>query len=221
MHASTWRGVITAFLLLSTCFCPALGRDITYTILEEESPGTFIGNIASDANLSNVVGAEDLPSLRYRILEVGNPNSIYFDINSTTGDLMVGERVDRELVCQFTADCVLSLEVAVQSSGSVTFSFFRNYKISVRVLDINDNAPLYDRDSTAISILESVVVGKPFTLDGAIDRDSAANNSLQGYRVLPPDSPFNATMTKNLDGTSILNLIVVKPLDRERLDFYR
>ncbi|XP_060083689.1 protocadherin-9-like [Ylistrum balloti] len=100
-------------------------------------------------------------------------------------------------------------------------SFFKKIKVTIFIEDINDNAPIFDKPSISLTISEAVLVGTSITIDGARDRDTSEQYSLHSYNVTPSTSPFSIKFLKNLDGTSIVQLMVKEPLNREVQDFYQ
>jgi len=82
-------------------------------------------------------------------------NSDYFSINSSVGDLLTSRRIDREAVCRNQIDCQLMLDVAIVRP----IQFFRVFKVTVDIEDVNDNAPVFAPDGMTLNISESVPTG--------------------------------------------------------------
>lgn len=105
-----------AILVLVLLLASSLASDVFYSIREELSPGTIFGYIADDSDLRRKVSPDELNNLRYSFLTQGNPNSRYFNIESKTGVLSVGSRIDRETVCSFRPDCQLTVSPSTTPS---------------------------------------------------------------------------------------------------------
>ncbi|XP_021339007.1 protocadherin beta-10-like isoform X2 [Mizuhopecten yessoensis] len=206
--------VLSLALLLGTCLC----TDIVYRVPEEQSGGMFIGNVALDSNLHLNLSDSDYRTLRYSVLSSSTDNAHqYFTINQTTGNLYTASLLDREDICPYTDQCKLDIEITAKSAIT---SYFKKLILLVYIDDVNDNYPIFDRDSQTISIPESVLPGTSYTLDGAKDADRSANYGIHNYTLYPQDLPFSVSFVKNLDGTSVVRIIVDGALDRELRERY-
>jgi hypothetical protein len=58
-------------------------------------------------------------------------------------------------------------------------------------------------------------VGYILYTSAADDKDTGFNNSVQTYELVPGNEMFGLDVTKNLDGSSDLGLVVNYKLDRE------
>ncbi|KAA8588930.1 hypothetical protein FQN60_010275 [Etheostoma spectabile] len=90
------------------------------------------------------------------------------------------------------------------------------HRVTVEVLDINDHAPVFPNKDTAIGfeISESAAVGVQFPLQSAEDLD-VAQNALQDYMLSPNDN-FILKQHANPDGGKYVEMVLQKPLDREK-----
>ncbi|XP_071087130.1 protocadherin-11 X-linked-like [Haliotis cracherodii] len=209
MDASRLRHVV---LVVFSVIVFVAGQDAEYSIPEEVRVGEVIGDIPRDTNLN--VNPDD--QLQFSILTEGNQHSELFLIN-TAGILSVKTRINRETLCPFQVTCDIQIEIIARSTVS---DIFRNLKIEITVKDINDNAPKFPVQSRNIEIPESSTVGSSFSLPGASDNDTDPNNSLQSVEIVPSNVPFRVEFTKNLDGTSVVLIIVTEKLDRETQNRY-
>ncbi|XP_033743977.1 protocadherin beta-2-like isoform X1 [Pecten maximus] len=206
-------GVVLA-LLLGMCVC----TDIVYRVTEEQSGGMFIGNVALDSNLNLNLSESDYRTLRYSVLASTTDNDHqYFTINQTTGNLYTSSLLDREVICPYTDQCKLDIEITAQSAIT---SYFKKLTIIVYIDDVNDHYPVFLKTSQSLTIPESVLPGTSFTVDGAKDADRSTNYGIQSYILYPQDLPFSVNFVKNLDGTSVVRIIVDGTLDRESRDLY-
>ncbi|XP_042337565.1 protocadherin beta-16-like, partial [Plectropomus leopardus] len=186
------------FLFISLHF--AYG-DVSYSIAEEMKRGSVIGNIAKDLGL----GIVSLSSRKARIDTDGNDKR-YCDINLSTGDLIVSDRIDREGLCGKKATCVLKEELVLENPLEL-------HRVSIHVQDINDNAPQFSESMITFEIRESAVKGARFLLTEAHDAD-IGTNTVQRYSL-----EHNEHFTINVDtegGRKHSELVLVKELDREQ-----
>lgn len=192
-------------------------KDLNYSVAEERGKDVFLGNVAVDADLRSAVTDEaDFKTLRFNFLTQGYQYTSYFKIDEQTGDLKTAKNIDREEICVFSNECDIPLEVAASGIGV----FFQKIKITVHIIDMNDNRPNFTSSILHLSISEASHAGSEFNIEGATDRDSL-NYSVKSYRVDPPGTPFEAKFTRNLDGTSVVKLTISKALDREIHDNYQ
>ncbi|XP_076447158.1 protocadherin-1-like [Babylonia areolata] len=148
--------------------------EIKYSIKEELAAGTVFGYIVDDSDLRQKVGPDELSNLRFSFLTRGNPNSRFFSIDHKTGVLSVATRIDRETVCSFRHDCLLSVSAVVQSELG---PFFHIISVQVEVTDVNDNTPTFSQPNFRITIPENAALGRTFPLPTAFDRDTGSNNT--------------------------------------------
>lgn len=196
-----------------------MGQEIEYYIPEGDKTDRYIGNVASDGGLRDLVGETEFHNLRYSFLSTASSEySSLFQIDEQSSLLYTVGALDCEMICEFSHLCVVNLHVAVQSTMG---SFFKKIKVTIYIEDINDNAPVFDNPSISLTISEAVLVGTSITIDGARDRDTSELYSLQSYNVTPTTSPFSIKFLRNLDGTSVVQLVVKRALDREMHDFYQ
>ena len=188
---------------------------VKYKVIEGGSPNAFVGNVGVDFNLTSQMNDEK--SLRFNFYYQDKPYVSFFNISEETGDLYTIGRLDREKLCQFSSECDVFMEVVVTSSKE---SFYRKLEFNVTVEDINDHSPEFSVSSINITISESALIGTAITVDGASDPDSS-RFSVKFYNVTTPGSPFSTNLSRNLDGSSSVQLICDKELDREKTDFYQ
>lgn len=208
----------SVFICVSIFASCIVGEDINvvYSIDEETPNGTYIGNVAMDSNLRSQMTKSDFETLKFSLLS-GESYVSMFTINETLGNLYTARVVDREKLCPFTAVCKISFEA---SAKSTIRSFFTKIKLVIYIQDINDHSPVFPRSSMSLEIPESTLIGNSFTIDGAKDADTSPNYTLNSYTLEQSDSPFSLSFVQNLDGTSVVKLVVDKELDREVQDSY-
>ncbi|XP_072515583.1 protocadherin gamma-A4-like isoform X49 [Salminus brasiliensis] len=88
------------------------------------------------------------------------------------------------------------------------------HRVTVDILDINDNSPLFPRGEIELEISELAVPGARFPLESAIDSDVGLN-SLQKYTLNPTDR-FHMKVQNGIDGTKNVEMVLQTALDREK-----
>ncbi|XP_038652246.1 protocadherin beta-15-like isoform X11 [Scyliorhinus canicula] len=173
---------------------------IRYSIPEELQLGAFVGNIADDLGLD----IKQLSARSFRI--VPGPRKQYVDINLDTGFLFVKETIDREVICGPSLSCVMSLKCLLENP-------LKLYQVSVEILDVNDNAPMFPKKQIRLEIPELSTPGTRFPLESAHDPD-IGTNSLQTYELLPND---NFILDEQIRGAErkLPVLVLRSSLDRE------
>ncbi|XP_045081340.1 protocadherin gamma-A11-like [Coregonus clupeaformis] len=171
--------------------------DVSYSFPEEMKSGYVIGNIAKDLGLE----ASKLSARKARVDTDGNRKR-YCDINLSTGDLIVAERIDREGLCGKKASCVLKQELVLENPLELQ-------RIGLHVQDINDNSPQFKDEVINIEISESADKGARFLLDQAHNAD-IGQNAVQRY-TLQKNDHFILTID-----TNSVELVLEKVLDREQ-----
>ncbi|XP_076595427.1 protocadherin gamma-A11-like isoform X17 [Chaetodon auriga] len=176
--------------------------DVSYSVAEEMKRGSVIGNIGKDLGL----GVATLSSRKARI-DTDRNDKRYCDINLSTGDLIVTERIDREGLCGKKATCVLKEELVLENPLEL-------HRISIHVQDINDNTPQFSEDLISFEIRESADKGARFLLTEAHDAD-IGTNTVQRYN-LQNNEYFTINVATEGSGRKHSELVLVKELDREQ-----
>ncbi|XP_027864317.1 protocadherin gamma-A3-like isoform X45 [Xiphophorus couchianus] len=177
---------------------------VSYSIPEEMSKGSLIGNIAQDLGLD----IKRLNAGKARI-HMGD-NAEYIQLNKERGLLTIREKIDREALCAQTTPCALHLQIALENPMEI-------FSVTVEITDKNDNAPVFEKEERRFEISESAVVGSKFMLEKAIDPDIGLNG-LQSYSLKPSDN-FILKVHSQSDGGKRAEMILQKPLDREKEEF--
>ncbi|XP_055368197.1 protocadherin gamma-A12-like isoform X37 [Betta splendens] len=186
----------TLYLALFS-LCHVANGDVNYSFQEEIKRGSRIGNIAKDLNLDS-----SRLSLRNARIDATGNRKRYCDINLSTGDLIVAERIDREELCGEKLSCVIKRDLVLENPLEL-------YPFSLHVQDINDNSPQFNDETITLEIRESAVRGARFVIEEAHDAD-VGQNSVQQYSLKKNEHFVLAT-----NGNTI-ELVLDKELDREK-----
>ncbi|KAM8910661.1 protocadherin gamma-A4-like isoform 30-T30 [Spinachia spinachia] len=175
--------------------------DLSYSVQEEIKRGSVIGNIAKDLGLE--VGR--LAARKARVDMEGSDGQ-YCGINLRSGDLIVAERIDREEHCGEKPSCVLKFDLMLENPLEL-------HKLSLQVQDINDNAPLFQKDIIKLEIRESADKGARYRINAAQDAD-IGKNAIESY-ILQQNPNFVFRIQTTSAGRKYGELILDKELDRE------
>nr|XP_029134880.1 protocadherin beta-16-like [Labrus bergylta] len=195
------RQVLLFFSVL--CLSSVLGQ-VSYSIPEELAKGSLVGNIAQDLG----VDVRRLQAGKARI-HTGD-SAEYIQFNKENGLLIISRRIDREALCGQTTPCALHFQIALENPIEI-------FPITIEITDINDNAPVFENKERRFEISESALIGSKFVLEKAIDADIGLNG-LQSY-TLKPNDHFVLKLHSQSDGGKKVEMILQKPLDRERQEF--
>ncbi|XP_053542760.1 protocadherin gamma-A3 isoform X38 [Ictalurus punctatus] len=192
-----WHTVLL-FILLSS---PSVLGQVSYSIPEEMSKGSIVGNIAQDLGL-------DLKRLKTGKARIFSGDSTeYIELNKERGMLHLKEKIDRESLCAKITPCALHLQMILENPMEM-------YTVTVQITDINDNAPFFQTEEIRFEISESAVPGVRFVLERAMDAD-VGTNGLQSYSLKPTDH-FVLDLQNHAEGDRSVEMILQKPLDREK-----
>uniref|UniRef100_A0A3B4WD56 Cadherin domain-containing protein n=1 Tax=Seriola lalandi dorsalis TaxID=1841481 RepID=A0A3B4WD56_SERLL len=176
--------------------------DVTYSFSEEMKHGSIVGNIAKDIGLE--VGK--LSARKARIDADGNSKR-YCDINLSTGDIIVADRIDREGLCGKKASCLLKQELVLENPLEL-------HRINIQVQDVNDNSPQFKKNTIKFDIRESATKGSRYRLDEAHDAD-VGQNTIQAYSIEANEN-FRLNVVAKSGGGKYSELVLEKELDREQ-----
>ncbi|XP_051506059.1 protocadherin gamma-A4-like isoform X16 [Myxocyprinus asiaticus] len=184
---------------ISICFPFAISQ-IRYSIPEEMTKGSIIGNVAQDLGL-------DLKRLRAgRARIVTGESTQYAELKTDKGILVVSERIDREQLCGDITPCSFSFEIILENPIEL-------HQVTVEIIDVNDNSPAFEKNKISFEISESATPGSSFALESAYDADVELN-SLQNY-ILTRNDYFVLKQQLNPDGSRYVEMVLDKALDRE------
>ncbi|XP_041741982.2 protocadherin gamma-C5 isoform X8 [Coregonus clupeaformis] len=196
---SDWRGQVL-WLFCFFWYWNTIGAQIRYTVPEELSVGSVVGNIAKDLSLE----VTEISERKLRIASVAGKQ--YFSVDLGKGDVVVSDRIDRESLCGQSVSCLLPLEVIIENP-------LKLHRVEVEIKDINDNAPQFQSTDRTLKIAESTAPGMRFSLESAQDPD-VGDNSLKSY-TLSKNEHFSLKVKDIGDGRKVPELVLEIALDRE------
>lgn len=132
-----------------------------------------------------------------------------FKISEKDGILRTASVIDRESICGSSEKCDVKFDVIIQPTR-----FFQLLKITVEILDINDNAPNFEESHVTRYISENTEVGSLLPLPLASDQDTS-QYSIHRYEIYPTGSPFQIASSEEP------TLVLTCQLDREVNERYR
>ncbi|XP_077957354.1 protocadherin gamma-A2 isoform X27 [Gasterosteus aculeatus] len=179
----------------------AVFGQVSYTIPEEMTKGSLVGNIVQGLGLQT----KRLVSGKARIYT--RDSDEFIELNRERGVLLVKERIDREALCRRTTPCALHFQIILENPMEF-------YSVIVEITDINDNAPTFEKNEMKFKISESAVIGSKFVLERAVDLDVGIND-VKSYELKPTDN-FALILRNNADGNKNVEIALQKPLDREK-----
>uniref|UniRef100_A0A3Q0R9D3 Cadherin domain-containing protein n=1 Tax=Amphilophus citrinellus TaxID=61819 RepID=A0A3Q0R9D3_AMPCI len=191
------RQVLLFFMVY---FLTSVFGQVSYSIPEEMEKGSLVSNVAQDLGLD----IKRLKSGRARIHS--GDSAEYIELNRDRGVLLIKERIDRETLCGETTPCALHLQMILENPMEL-------FRITIEIIDINDNAPSFASSEKRFEISESAVIGFKFVLEKAIDAD-IGTNGLQSYSLNPTNN-FALKLENQADGSKKVEMVLQKPLDRE------
>ena len=164
-------------------------RTLEYSFYEELKTPMKLANLKKDAKIHSPKSEFAPVFLKFHFRlpsSARKTNEIdFFWLNESSSDLFVTKRLDRDSLCAHTASkqmhtvvnispsptspsiCVISFDVVVKPT-----SHFRVIKVTINLMDLNDNAPKFESTKTQVFISESSPVGALFSLPAAEDADA-------------------------------------------------
>ncbi|XP_056592764.1 protocadherin gamma-A3-like isoform X26 [Triplophysa dalaica] len=199
------KGWVYGWLLHTVCalslFAVEVTGQIRYSIPEEMSVGSIVGNIASDLGLE----PKRLISGKARVFTA--ESSEYIGLDKENGHLIIKSKIDREELCGEISACSIRFDVILDNPMEL-------YRVTVDIQDINDNSPAFPKSKIEKNISELAVPSARFPLESAIDPDVGVN-TLQKYSLHPTDH-FKLHVQSGASGKKHVEMILHSPLDREK-----
>ena len=139
--------------------------------IDEEMPnGTFIGRVfASDGDS----GENQVITYSFVQSSIGS----LFAINATTGEIFTAITLDREMLVGNNKFLPPASQITfqVQAADGGTPSLFSQVDVTVQLVDVNDNAPVFVNPVSVIDVLESTSSGESIITITTTDADIGEN----------------------------------------------
>ncbi|KAM9129994.1 protocadherin beta-16-like isoform 3-T3 [Pangshura tecta] len=198
-NRSRKRQVLSFFLCL--CVSLAACETIRYSVPEEKKSGSLVANIAKDLKLD--VGKLSARNARL----ISKSSKQYFELNASSGDVIIKEKIDREDMGGQSEPCLLQFEIVLENPLQL-------YRIEVQIDDVNDNSPKFSKNEFSLELPEQLPVNSRFPLERAQDSD-IGTNGIQSYAI-SSNEHFSLDVLSRGDGSKYAELLLEKPLDREK-----
>ncbi|XP_029113088.1 protocadherin alpha-8-like isoform X7 [Scleropages formosus] len=195
------QSALSWMLVIIFCLLDSFRGQIVYSVSEEVSKGTVIGNITKDLNLN----IQELESRMFQV--VSGHDKKYFEVNTKNGLLFVNDRIDRDELCLDAEKCSLNIEAIAHNPLSL-------YRVEVIVTDVNDNDPLFPVKDHVLNVFENGFPGEKFPLPMANDAD-VGSNTVKSYK-LSPNEHFSLDVQSGAEQSVSAELVLQKALDREK-----
>ncbi len=181
---------------------------LIYRIYEETPSNSYIGDIPKDAGFLQLYDQDELSTITYSILTQNSEAAQYFNVDENSGILRTAALINREILCPQQVNCTSKVDIATQPA-----EYFQIVKITVHILDINDNSPEFLENPMTLSISENANVGTSYRVDTADDLDSP-KFGIKRYELTQGGEMFELKDTHS-SSSQQLHLVLRQPLDRE------
>ncbi|XP_042275518.1 protocadherin beta-15-like [Thunnus maccoyii] len=179
---------------------PIFSKDIYSVTLSENAP---VGTTVIQVNATDL---DDGPNGEV-VYSFGNSvsNSLFtlFDINQSTGEIIVNGLIDYEEKDKY--------EIEIQASDKGVAPLTTEKSVIIKIVDVNDNAPEIEVTSFSSSIPEDSRPGTTVALISVNDLDSGLNGNV--ICSIAEDVPF--VLSPSLQD-KMYSLVTKLPLDREK-----
>ncbi|RUS76654.1 hypothetical protein EGW08_015584 [Elysia chlorotica] len=220
--ATTLTGVtrVVSLVLMLVSLTRGQNADVKFDITEELPINSPVGSVSQVVSLFSDLTARQKQSLKFDILSQATPPASLFNISHTDGMIYVARRIDREEQCFAQKNCIFLINILASPQSPSEFDS-RVVTVHFRVLDINDNAPTFNTESVSLEIPERNSVGAVLKVSGATDRDYKPEFNVKNYTLSNFQDVFQLNSVETLDGSSEIDLKLLKSLDREVRDTYQ
>ncbi|XP_072315573.1 protocadherin-16-like [Eucyclogobius newberryi] len=203
LHPSLWRRswVLLVVVEILTLNVPVITGTLELQLDEEQPAGTIVGDIS--AGLPPGVTA----SLYFISDHEGTGVGTDLDIDESTGIIKTAKVLDREVRNHYNFIAVTMTGVTVE--------------VTIKVNDINDHAPTFQKKRAAFTIPEQTAIGTRFPIEPALDSDRGQLTT-QGYLIKDGNvaQAFTLETRRGSNEVLYLDLVVNGILDREKRSTY-
>ncbi|KAA0709734.1 Protocadherin alpha-8 [Triplophysa tibetana] len=183
---------------------PVFTRDVYSVTLKENVP---VGTIVLQVNATDM---DDGPNgeIFYTFgNDIDSKLLQLFELNSNTGEIIVIGPIDYEEMNNY--------EIDIQALDKGPVPLTSEKSITIKIIDINDNAPEIEVTSFSSAVPEDSKVGTTVALISVSDLDSGVNGKVLCY--ITEDLPFRLTPSSQ---DNIYSLVTASSLDRETVPRY-
>ncbi|XP_032221364.2 cadherin EGF LAG seven-pass G-type receptor 2 isoform X2 [Nematostella vectensis] len=173
------------------------------SVSEDAEVGTVVATVSASDPDSGSNGM-----IRYSMSPSQNlMSATYFSIDQITGVITTKRGLDREFLDRHF------FRVKAEDGGEPSLEGYMD--LTINVLDVNDNGPIFERNIYAADIPEDKSIGDFVLAVRASDADSGSNGEVK-YCILNSDGDNSAFSIGEVSGA----VTVMKKLDREKVPTY-
>lgn len=187
--------------------------NLLYKIREDVPIGFVVGSLSENNNKIDEHNDRDA-QIMYTINSISSTGGAVanaFDIDASSGSLIVTQQLDREQQSEY------NLEIRASDRTALTNSQSSMIAVRIEVLDMNDNAPKWSVDPIEIDVMENGVIGTALYNFSAVDADAEANGRIR-YELC---DEIPATSTKMFSVDEITGTLThTMAIDYETIDEY-
>ncbi len=165
--------LLLILIMFSCCYCQQQDTHLIIRTIEKLPVHTEVINLRRllfKKHLSDSINAD------FSLAKRDEFPYMYFLINhSSRGILTIRKEIDRDELCRLRRCrcdtwCDLELEILINSEQ------FNIELITIRILDRNDNKPIFINDQVNLTIVENAQIGAMIKLESAMDHDQGQNS---------------------------------------------
>ncbi|XP_077984698.1 protein dachsous-like [Glandiceps talaboti] len=147
----------------------------SFTVKENTPPSRSVGHVtAYDPDIGNN------GLVLYYIIE-GDPDPGTFEVNRTTGEIFTIDYPDYELKKSYVLT-IQATDMNILNPRRTTTT------VHIYIVDLNDNAPRFEKDPIQITLRENVPVHSLVYTFTATDADSGKNGEVRYSLITPPEN---------------------------------
>ncbi|XP_027133872.1 protocadherin alpha-7 isoform X6 [Larimichthys crocea] len=182
---------------------PVFTKDVYSAEINENSP---IGTMVIQVNATDMDDGLN-GDVSYSFGNVNSKVRELFDVDSSTGKIIVKGQLDYEVDDSY--------EIDIQASDNGAVPYRTDKGVTVKIKDINDNAPVIEVTSLSNKISEDSRPGTTVALISITDLDSGMNGKVISF--VKGDVPF--TLTPSIQD-NMYAVVTKSQLDRENRSIY-
>ncbi|XP_057205147.1 protocadherin alpha-3-like isoform X12 [Triplophysa rosa] len=185
---------------------PVFTQDVYSVTLKENVP---VGTIVVQVNATDMDDGTNGEIFYTFGSDIDSKLLKLFDLNSNTGEITVIGPIDYEETNNYDID------IQASDKGPVNYRLTSDKSITIKIIDVNDNAPEIEVTSFSSAVPEDSKVGTTVALISISDLDSGVNGKVLCY--ITEDLPFRLTPSSQ---DNIYSLVTASSLDRETVPRY-